>query len=96
MASIKNIKKDIEYLVDEVISDSLLCMSIQKGKEKDKFIEVINTMVETRNSLIAKVNNAPKSKKSSENKAYFKGIYEELLTTTDKSFEKLSKLIESK
>lgn len=96
MASIKNIKKDIDYLVDEVISDSLLCMSIQKGKEKEKIIEVINTMVETRNNLISKVNNAPKAKKSSENKAYFKEIYNELLTTTDKSFEKLSKLIETK
>ena len=96
MASIRNIKKDIEFLVDEVISDSLLCLSMQKGKEKEKIIEVINNMVETRNNLISKVNSAPKAKKSSESKAYFKEIYNELFETTDKSFEKLSKLIETK
>ncbi len=96
MASIRNIKKDIDFLVDEVISDSLLCLSIQPDKGKDKFIEIINQTVEMRNNLISKVNNPPKTEKKSETKAYYKGIYNELLTTTDQSFEKLSKLIEKK
>lgn len=96
MASIRNIKKDIDYIVDEVISDSLLCISMQSKSSRDSFIQIINEMVEVRNSLIAKVNNAPKFEKKSESKAYYKAIYDELIASADKSFEKLSKLIEAK
>jgi hypothetical protein len=96
MASVKNIKKDIDYLVDEVISDSLLCISMQPVKNKENFIEIINQTVEMRNNLISKVNSAPRIAKRSEMKAYYKAIYDELISNADKSFEKLSKLIESK
>jgi hypothetical protein len=96
MASVKNIKKDIDYLVDEVISDSLLCISMQPVKNKESFIEIINQTVEMRNNLISRVNSAPREGKRSETKAYYKAIYDELISNADKTFEKLSKLIESK
>jgi len=69
---------------------------MQPVKNKESFIEIINQTVEMRNNLIAKVNNAPRTEKRSETKAYYKAIYNELISTADKSFEKLSKLIENK
>jgi len=96
MASVKNIKKDIDYLVDEVISDSLLCISMQPVKNKENFVEIINQTVEMRNNLISRVNSAPRTAKRAETKAYYKAIYDELISNADTSFDKLSKLIESK
>jgi hypothetical protein len=96
MASRRNIKKDIDYIVDEIISDSFLCMSIQPEKNKEGIIAIITDTTEMRNDLIVKVNNAPKAASRKETKDYYKAIYNELLTSADKSFEKLSKLIEAK
>jgi len=36
MASIRDIKKDVDFLVGEVISDSFLCLQINTGKKKMK------------------------------------------------------------
>lgn len=94
MASIRNIKKDIDYLVNEVVSDSFLCLQISTGKKKDEIIEVINQIAEKRNDLLSKINSAPKNNK--ETKAYFKTINNELIENIDGAFEKLSKLIEKK
>ncbi len=94
MASIRNIKKDIDYLVNEVVSDSFLCLQISTGKKNDEVIEVINQIADKRNDLLSKINSAPKNNK--ETKAYFKAINKELIDSVDNAFEKLSKVIEKK
>jgi hypothetical protein len=96
MASIKNIKKDIDFLVDEVISDSFLCLSLNPGKKNEEIIAVINEIAEKRNDLIARTNDVPKSGKRSEIKAHFKAIYDDLFEKIDSSFDKLSKVVEAK
>ncbi len=95
MASIREIKKDIDYLVSEVISDSFLCLQINSGKKNDEIIEVINQVTDKRNDLFSKINKAPRNNKK-ETKAYFKAINNELIENVDNSFEKLSKFIEKK
>lgn len=96
MASIRNIKKDIDFLVDEVISDSFLCLSLNTGKKNDEIIDIINEIAEKRNDLIARINDVPKSGVKKEVKAHFKAIYDDLFEKVDSSFEKLSKLVEAK
>ena len=96
MASIRNIKKDIDFLVDEVIADSFMCLSLNPGKKNDEIIDVINEIADTRNGLISRINDVPKSGKKTEVKAHFKAIYDELFEKVDSSFDKLSKVVESK
>lgn len=95
MASIRDLKKDIDYLVNEVISDSFLCLQVNQNKKNDEIVEIISQMSEKGNELLTKIGKAPKNNKK-ETKAYFKAIYNELIEKADSSFEKLSKLIEKK
>ena len=54
MASIKRLKKDIDYLTFAVIGDSLNCLAY--GKSTDEISAVVENIIETRNGLRQRVN----------------------------------------
>ncbi len=87
MASIRDLKKDINYLTYEIISDCNTFMSVNPDKRQDA-IKIVEKAVEIRNKLIAKVNN-PESAKPS----YFREIKVEIIKQADDMFEQLRKLI---
>jgi hypothetical protein len=94
MASIKNLKKDINYLVDEVIGICLL-HQYTRGPEKTQELEnLINEMVEYRDSLINKVNNPEVSEGKRKLKAYYKALFDELLEKVNGAFDKLNTVTE--
>ena len=90
MASLREIKKDINYLVYEVVSDCYTFIYLNPGKKEDKALEIIHSITEFRNVIINKVNHPPKEK--SEIKKYYQSLYNELLETIDAAFQNLSKL----
>jgi hypothetical protein len=92
MANKREIKKDVDFLVSEVISDCYTYLMIHGEKNRDKVIEIIGSIVETRNELIARVNNHDKSFDSKQIRAHYKAINADLLAAIDGSFSKLSKL----
>ena len=59
MASIRLIKKDIDYLVSEVVSDCYLTIYFHPEK-KQEIVSVMEEAVELRNSLFAQIK--PKEK----------------------------------
>jgi len=90
MASIKRLKKDIDYLTFAIIADCFNYNSYNPGNE-----DVMNIVQETialRNELRHKVSN-PEVKEAGELKGYYKGIFNEVLTKADSSFAKLSEVI---
>ena len=54
MASIKRLKKDIDYLTFAVIGDSLNCLAY--GKSTDEVSAVVENMIESRNVLRQRAN----------------------------------------
>jgi len=92
MASIRYIKKDIDYLVSEVISDCYTYLFLHSEKNKGKVIEIIENVVESRNELFSRVNNPAKDADSKQIKKHYKNIYNDLFATVDESFNKLSEL----
>lgn len=88
--NLRDIKKDIEYLVGEFIDDCSLFMAFnpERGSEKE-MQKIIDEAVELYNDLKDKVN----SKVEGNKKAYFNGIRKELVEGLDKLCEKLSKEI---
>jgi len=92
MANKRDIKKDVDFLVGEVISDCYTYLLIHGDKNREKVVEIIESIVNKRNDLISRVNNPDKSFDSKQVKAHFKAINVELLTAIDDSFSKLSKL----
>ena len=57
MASVRELKKDIDYLVFEVISDCLLYSDVNPAENDDAVTTIIQDAVSFRNDLIARVNN---------------------------------------
>ncbi len=92
MASIRNVKKDIDYLVGEVISDCYTFMYLHGDKSKDKVVEIIEDAVTKRNEFFDRVNNPGKDSDTKQKREHYRLIYSDLLTTVDDSFSKLSEL----
>ncbi|MBE5032960.1 hypothetical protein [Gallalistipes aquisgranensis] len=88
MASIRLIKKDIDYLVGEVISDCYLTVYFHPEK-KQEIVSVMEEAVELRNSLFSQVK--PKEKHNpSLVKKHYAHMRRELMEKVDGLFVKLS------
>lgn len=92
MPSVRKLKKDIDYLIFEVISD---CFSFGARYPEDKAEElsgIISDAVSLRNDLIRRVNNPVKDGGPGTIKTHFRLIEKDLITGADKLFGKLSGL----
>jgi hypothetical protein len=92
MASVRELKKDIDYLVFEVISDSFTYSNIHPDNKSDELSTLISDAVEFRNDLIARVNNPDGKDNPKIVKTYYKTVEKDLLAGVDKLFERLSAL----
>ena len=92
MASIRNIKKDIDFLVSEVISDCYTYMMLYNRKNEEKVVGIINDLIISRNKLIERVNNPDKDLDTKQLKQHFKCIYTDVFNFIDSSFSQLSEL----
>lgn len=90
MASVRELKKDIEYLIFEVISDCFVYSNIHPENKSDELSVLISEAVEFRNDLIARVNNPDGKDNPKIVKAYYKTVSKDLLIGVDKLFERLS------
>jgi hypothetical protein len=90
MASIRELKKDIDYLVFEVISDCFMYSNVHPENKTDELSVLISDTVEFRNDLIARVNNPDGKDNPKIVKAYYKTLEKDLITGVDKLFERLS------
>ena len=93
MASIKNLKKDINYLIDEVIGTCMIHQYTQKSKSEE-LESIMNEMVEFRESLISRINNPDLNGGSQSLKNYYKALFDELLEKVNAAFDKLNKITE--
>jgi hypothetical protein len=92
MASIRSLKKDIQFLTDEVISDCYVYIYLNPGKKTDSAEKIALDADNLRASLINKIHNCGKFENSRKSKAYFKGLFENLVNDVNKQFEQLSEL----
>ncbi|RPH32582.1 MAG: hypothetical protein EHM93_08890 [Bacteroidales bacterium] len=92
MANKREIKKDVDFLVGEVISDCYTYLLINGEKNRDKVIEIIGSIVDKRNDLISRVNNQDRTFDTKQVKSHYKAINADLMAAIDDSFSKLSKL----
>ncbi len=94
MASKKNLKKDINFLIDEVIGTCLMHQALNKGKKGNELDEIINEMLIFREELIEKANN-PKPTEADKNlQSYYRNLYSDLLKKVNGTFDKLNEITE--
>jgi hypothetical protein len=88
MASLRVIKKDIDYLVSEVISDCWTFLYINTDKKTEDVVAIMNDAIALRNDLFERVNARVKENV----KAHFKAINKDLLSGVDGLFQRISAL----
>ena len=96
MASVRELKKDIDYLVFEVISDCFVYSGVHPDNKSDELSAIISDAVNFRNDLIARVNNPDGKDNPKIVKAYYKTLEKDLITGVDKLFNRLSALSKKK
>jgi hypothetical protein len=93
MATIKDIKKDIRYLCEQMIIDALEVSEIVKESDKKKVVSLVTEIASLHNELINRTNHPDGKDNPKLVKAYFNAISNDLLTKSNKIYEKLNKLI---
>ena len=96
MASRRDLKKDIDYLLFEVISDCFLFQGLHPDHKSEELTAIINDAVNLRNDLISRVNNPDGKDNPKIIKSYYKTVSKDLLTGVDSLFTRLSKLTKQK
>ena len=93
MATKRNIKKDIRYLCEQLILDSLEVTEIVEENNKQKVVSIIAEISSLYSELICRVNHPDGKDNPKLVKAHFSAISIDLLTECNKIYEKLNKLI---
>ena len=92
MANRRSLKKDIDYLVYEVVSDCFTVMSVKESGMGEELAEVISDAVVLRNELIARVNHPDGRDNPGITKQYYNKIRKDLIESIDKLFERVSEI----
>lgn len=96
MSSRRDLKKDIDYMIAEVISDCFTFSEISQGEKEDEVSSILNDAVNLRNDLIARVNNPDGKDNPKILKAYYRNVEKDLFEGSNMLFERLSALIPGK
>lgn len=86
--NLRTLKKDIDFLIDEVISDCCTFMYMNPDKKEDEAIAVINEAIDLRDTMMNRVNNV----QDNPVKPYFQQIKQDLIKEVDALFQKISEL----
>lgn len=96
MANIRNLKKDIDYLFFEIISDCFAYASLHNGDKTKEVQDLVEEVVVSRNEFIEKANNPTGKDDPKLVKQYYASIRKELFEKVDGFFTKLSDISKSK
>lgn len=91
MASIKNLKKDINYLATEVISECYFKKLLIKSIENDALTDIIKQTVTLRNDMIARANATDAKQNPKLVKAYYRKLRKDLLSSFAELGNQISK-----
>ena len=91
MASRRYLKKQIDYLVGEVIGDAQLCLYFNSDKKREEIIGVMEEAVVLRNDLFARIKPEEKNNPSLVRKHYA-AVRNDMMVGVDGLFEKLSNI----
>lgn len=89
MAKIRDLKKDVNFLTSEVISQAFFIQYLFPDTKEEKLTGIIEKAVVLRNDTIKSINNFENSSKA---KAYFREIQEKFIKEVFALFDALNGL----
>ena len=88
MANLRVFKKDVVFLINEVISDCWVYMYLNGEKNSDEVKKIVADAVELGDNIFEQINHYPKD----DAKKHFKALNQKLLEGVDALFVRLSAL----
>ncbi|MDP3313552.1 hypothetical protein [Lutibacter sp.] len=88
MASIKNLKKDINYVLGDIIEECYTWELMNSKADSSSTEAIVNEAIESFDKLVEKVN----VKKVADKRAHFNAINKELEETASNLIKKINKL----
>lgn len=90
MASIRKIKNEVSYLINEVISDAYVALYFQPESKREAIFGVINTAAELNNNLIDRINHPAEKHNASLVRKHFAQVRKDMFDGIDTLFADLS------
>jgi hypothetical protein len=78
MSSIKNLKKEVDNQVFEIISDCFLYTGIHPDNKPEEVSEIIEDAVTLRNDLISRINNPGEKENTKEIRKHYQSVKADL------------------
>lgn len=88
MANLRTVKKDVIYLINEVISDCWVFMYLNGEKNQEEAKNIITDAIALGDNLFDQINHYPKEG----TKEHFKQVNTKLLSEVDALFKRISAL----
>ncbi len=90
MASVRNLKKDIDLIMSLVISDCFLVLEENSKVDNEKVLNIVRDTIVKHRELRVRTNHPDGKENSKLVKEFYKKIIEDLLSSADEALEKLS------
>lgn len=91
----RDLKKEIDYRLEEVVFDCDMAICFQPSKEKEIF-DVMQDAVAVRNALFIKANNPAEPHNRSLVRKHYSALRTEMVAEYEKLFTRLSEINEAK
>ena len=95
MANLRDLKKEIDYRLEEFVFDCEMAIYFQPSKE-DAVVELMEKAVALRNALYAKVSNLTEPHNASLVRKYYAALRNDMASSFESMFADLSALNEAK
>lgn len=89
MANLRNLKKEIDYRLEEFVFDCEMAIYFQPNKE-DEIVGLMEKGVELRNALYVKANNPNEPKNASLVRKYYAAFRRDMISSFEQLFGDLS------
>lgn len=91
MASLRDLKKEIDYRLEEVVFDCDMAIAFQPSKEQEIF-DLMQKAVALRNELIAKVSTPAEPHNKSLVRKYYAALRADIVASFERLFDELSRI----
>ncbi len=97
MASKREIKKEVNFLFEEMIADAILIREINKNQEQQKTVDsLIMKSIDKHEELIIRINHFETRDKKQSVKQYFSSVAKEAIDFFDDTYQQLNTIIQVK
>lgn len=96
MASKQRLKKEIDYIVSDLVYDCFTFINMRQKDENEDVLQIVQDTLNLRGELRYQTNHPESKAEGQSTKNYYDNIAKVLIDNVESSYEKLSKMINTK